>query len=112
METKLKKINGKSLQFVLSGDEEKVLKVVYYQAKAKLAMKDDLYDSENVLFTNRIAEELTGLNGLRIRNALRRLVALKLIKVYFNRDSVCAFRRYRYIHINCKKFDEKYCWSN
>jgi hypothetical protein len=109
---KLQKQNGKKLQFQLTDSEEKVLRVIYYQAKAKLVCKDGDYCSENILFTNRVGEELTGFAGIKLTKILQRLVSLKLIKTYYAKDKCSAYRRYRYVRINCKAFDDKYCWSD
>ena len=112
MATQLRKLNGKSLQFLLSEDEERVLKIIYYQAKAKLVTKSGNYYTENVLFTNRIGEELTGFCGVKLTRILQRLAALKFIKVTYARDRLNTYRRYRYVHMNCKAFEDKYYWAN
>ena len=112
MAIKLKKLNGKRLQFLLTEDEEKVLKIIYHQAKEKLTASSSNESSYSLLFTNRVGEELTGFHGVKLTKILQRLASLQLITIEYKRDHFSTYHRFRCVQMNCKLFDDKYYWAN
>ena len=111
MTSKLVRLDGKSLNFQLSDNEEKVLQLIYHTAKTQSILESGNFAIQNVLLTGTRGAEMVGIKPYKLSNILKRLEQLNLIRIRYYRSKTDPFKKYRYAGINLNFFDKNYGWS-